>query len=426
MNKLTLDDISVRGKRVLIRVDFNVPLSKNEEGSPTVSDDTRIRAALPTIRHVLDNGGKAVLISHLGRPGGQPNPDLSLASVGNHLDTLLEERVRFSSNTVGDTVKEVIDGMSEGSVILLENTRFESGEKSNDEAFAKGLGALADVYVNDAFGTAHRAHASTAGVARFVDTAVMGRLMEKEIEALRRVRDAPEHPMIAILGGAKVSDKIGAVRNLSAAADHLLIGGAMSYTFLKALGRGVGDSRVEEDRLDAAATLYNDAGGRIVLPSDHVVAAEIDAGAETEVVSGDIDEGLMGLDIGPDTVDTFRETLEGAETVVWNGPMGVFEKEPFAQGTMAIAEAVAEATDAGAFSVVGGGDSVAALSAAGCTDRISHVSTGGGAMLTFLEGAPLPGIDALTDAAPGADDPGADDPGADPKPSGDDTAGNDA
>ena len=398
MPTLTLDDVDVRGKRVLIRVDFNVPLDTSEDGSPAVADDTRIRAALPTIRHVLDNNGKAILISHLGRPGGQPNPDLSLAAVGDHLGTLLDERVRFSSNTVGDTVEEVIAGMNDGSVILLENTRFSPGEKANDEGFSKSLAALADIYVNDAFGAAHRAHASTAGVASFVDVAVMGRLMESEIEALGRVRDNPTHPMVAILGGAKVSDKLGTIRALSSTADRVLIGGAMSYTFLKALGHEVGASRVEEDRLETAESLYEDAEGCLELPSDHVVAEALDEDAEGSVVEGDIPEALMGLDIGPSTIEDYREIIAGAETIVWNGPMGVFEIEQFAEGTMAIAEAVADATDEGAFSVVGGGDSVSALARSGFTDRISHVSTGGGAMLTFLEGESLPGIAALSDA----------------------------
>jgi phosphoglycerate kinase len=397
MNKLTLDDIDVRGKRVLVRVDFNVPLTETEDGTPEVADDTRIRAALPTIRQILDEGGRAILISHLGRPGGQPNPDLSLACVGDYLGTLIEERVRFSSNTVGDTVKEVVDGMGDGSVILLENSRFEPGEKSNDEDFAKQLAELADVYVNDAFGTAHRAHASTAGVAKFVDVAAMGRLMEREVEALTKVRDHPESPTVAILGGAKVSDKIGTVRRLSKTSDHILIGGAMSYTFLSALGHDVGASRVEDDRMETAETLYDESDGKIVLPSDHVVAAEIDEDADTQTVEDTIPEGMMGLDVGPDTIEAYRETILSANTIIWNGPMGVFEMEAFASGTMAIADAVADATDDGAFSVVGGGDSVAALAKSGCTDRISHVSTGGGAMLTLLEGSPLPGIDALTD-----------------------------
>ena len=398
MQKLTLDDIDVRGKRVLIRVDFNVPLNTSEDGSPCVADDTRIRAALPTLRHVLDHGGKAILISHLGRPSGQPDPDLSLACVADHLGTLIDERVRFSSNTVGDTVGDVIDGMGDGSIILLENTRFDPGEKSNEEGFAKALASLADVYVNDAFGAAHRAHASTAGVARFVETAAMGRLMEKEIEALTRVRDHPEHPMVAILGGSKVSDKLGTIRALSTTADHLLIGGAMSYTFLQVLGHEVGASRIEADRLETAESLYEEAEDTLLLPSDHVVADAPEAEAEASVVEGDLPEDKMGLDIGPATIETYRNAILDAATIVWNGPMGVFEIEQFAQGTMAIAQATADATDDGAFSVVGGGDSVSALGQSGCTDRISHVSTGGGALLTFLEGAPLPGIDALTDA----------------------------
>ena len=397
MQKLTLDDVDVRGKRVLIRVDFNVPLDTGENGSPCVEDDTRIRAALPTIRQVLDDGGKAVLISHLGRPGGQPDPDLSLACVGDHLGTLIEERVRFSSNTVGETVEEIVNGMGNGSVILLENTRFDAGEKSNDDTFAQALADLTDVYVNDAFGAAHRAHASTAGVAEHVDVAVMGRLMEKEIEALTRVRDHPEHPTVAILGGSKVSDKLGTIEALSKTADHLLIGGAMTYTFLKALGHEVGTSRFETDRLETAESLYEQAGDTLHLPGDHVVAEAAEADAVPSVAS-DIPEDKMGLDIGPDTIDAYRGLILDASTVVWNGPMGVFEIDQFAEGTMAIAEAVADATDDGAFSVVGGGDSVSALSQSGCTDRISHVSTGGGALLTFLEGAPLPGIDALTDA----------------------------
>jgi phosphoglycerate kinase len=398
MQKLTLDDVDLQGKRVLIRVDFNVPLDTAEDGSPCVGDDTRIRAALPTLRHVLDHGGKAILVSHLGRPGGQPDPDLSLACVADHLGTLIEERVRFSSNTVGDTVEEIINGMSDGSVILLENTRFDSGEKANDETFSKALANLADIYVNDAFGAAHRAHASTAGVAEFVDVAVMGRLMEEEIEALTRVRDNPEHPMVAILGGSKVSDKLGTIRALSETADHLLIGGAMSYTFLQVLGHEVGTSRVEADRLETAQELYDQAEGTLKLPTDHVVAEALEADAEASIVEGDIPDDKMGLDIGPATIDAYQRHIRDAATVVWNGPMGVFEQEQFAKGTMAIAEAVADATDDGAFSVVGGGDSVSALTQSGCTDRISHVSTGGGALLTFLEGAPLPGIESLTDA----------------------------
>lgn len=397
MNKLTLDDITLQGKRVLVRVDFNVPLERNDQGAQAVADDTRIRAALPTIREILDADGKAILISHLGRPGGQPDPDYCLAPVGDRLEELLEERVRFSSNTTGSAVMDVINGMPDGSVILLENTRFEPGEKSNDASFAQALGQLADTYVNDAFGAAHRAHASTAGVAKYVEQAAMGRLMEKEVEALTRVRDNPESPAAVILGGAKVSDKMGVIDALARTADDILIGGAMSYTFLRATGQNVGSSRVEEDRLERAQALYEQAQDKISLPSDHVIATEMEADAESSTVTGDIPDGYMGLDIGPQTIGSFTDVIDQAATVIWNGPMGVFEMEPFANGTREIAEALAEATDRGAYTVVGGGDSVSALVQSGHTDRISHVSTGGGAMLTLLEGETLPGLDALTD-----------------------------
>lgn len=397
MNKLTLNDIDLRGKRVLVRVDFNVPLEDTGNGARAVADDTRIRAALPTIRRILDANGKAILMSHLGRPGGQPDPAYSLACVATRLEEILGERVRFSSNTTGPAVKDVIDGMPEGSVILLENTRFEPGEKSNDDDFAAALAELADVYVNDAFGAAHRAHASTAGVAKQVPQAAMGLLMERELEVLTKVRDHPEQPLVVILGGAKVSDKIGVIANLSGNARRVLIGGAMSYTFLKALGHEVGASRVEEDRLDRAEELYEQADSKLMLPTDHVVAEELSEDAEPQTVDGDIPEGLMGLDIGPATIDAYREAFSDAQTIIWNGPMGVFEIEQFAHGTMAIAEALADATDRGAYTVVGGGDSVAALSKSGCANRISHVSTGGGAMLELLEGKTLPGVAALTD-----------------------------
>ena len=399
MPKLTLDDVSLQGKRVLIRVDFNVPLSHPDDSNrAVVADDTRIRAALPTIRHVLDQGGKAVLISHLGRPGGKPDPGLSLAAVADHLDTLLDERVRFSSNTTGDAVEEAIDGMGNGCVILLENTRFDPGEKSNSNDFADALAALADVYVNDAFGAAHRAHASTAGVAARVTPAVMGRLMEREVDVLTRVRDEPNPPLVAILGGAKVSDKMGTVRRLAQNAEHILIGGAMAYTFMKAQGQKVGDSMVEEDRLNQADELADEASTILHLPTDHVHAASFEQTEADGVSTGAIPDGHLGLDIGPATVKAYTDLIAEANTIIWNGPMGVFEKEAFAQGTLAIADAVAEATDNGAFSVVGGGDSVSALNQSGQADRISHVSTGGGAMLTLLEGAALPGLEALTNA----------------------------
>ncbi len=400
MTKLTLNDIDVTGKRVLVRVDFNVPLAEANDGTKTVADDTRIRAALPTIRSIIHGGGKAILISHLGRPGGQPDPAYSLAPVAERLEELLGERVRFSSNTTGGAVQDVIDSMPDGSVILLENTRFEPGEKSNDDEFAEALAELADVYVNDAFGTAHRAHASTAGVARFVPQAAMGLLMQEEIEVLTRVRDNPEHPFVVVLGGAKVSDKIGVIDALSKTADRLLIGGAMSYTFLMAQGRKIGASLVEEDCLERTRSMLEAVGEKLMLPTDHVVAEKMEADAETQVVEGDIPDGFMGLDIGPATIEAYTRAFDGAATIVWNGPMGVFEMEPFAGGTMAIARALAEATERGAYTVVGGGDSVAALAKSGYTDAINHVSTGGGAMLELLEGKPLPGVEALTDKQP--------------------------
>ena len=400
MNKLTLNDIKVSGQRVLVRVDFNVPLNEDETGAPVVADDTRIRAALPTIRTIVNANGKAILISHLGRPGGQPDPSYSLAPVAERLEELLDKRVRFSSNTTGQAVQDVIDSMPEGSVILLENTRFEPGEKANDEGFAQELAALAEVYANDAFGAAHRAHASTARVEHFVPQAAMGLLLQEEVEVLTAVRDNPEHPFIVVLGGAKVSDKIGVIDALSETANRLLVGGAMSYTFLKANGHTVGTSLVEEDRIERTKAMLDRVGDKLLLPMDHIVAEEMDPDAETQTVQGNIPDGWMGLDIGPESIQAFTEAFDGAATIVWNGPMGVFEMEPFAEGTMAIARALAQATEDGAYTVVGGGDSVAALSASGFTDAISHVSTGGGAMLELLEGKALPGVEALTDQQP--------------------------
>ncbi|ACY48684.1 phosphoglycerate kinase [Rhodothermus marinus] len=397
LRKLTIDDLDVKGKRVLVRVDFNVPLKEDEQGNLVVADDTRIREALPTIRALMQAGAKVILMSHLGRPKGQPDPKYSLAPVARRLEELLGVRVRFVSNIVGEAVRQAINSMPEGGVILLENTRFHPGETKNDPELARQLAELADVYVNDAFGSAHRAHASTEGVAHYVKQAAMGYLMKREVEYLSRLLENPEHPFVAILGGAKVSDKIGVIKNLLPRVDRLLIGGAMSYTFLKALGHNVGASRVEEDRLEEARQLYEEAQGKILLPVDHVVAPEFSNEAPAQVVEGDIPDGLMGLDIGPKTIERYREEILQARTVVWNGPMGVFEMPNFAKGTFAIAEALAEATDRGALTVVGGGDSVAAITQAGYADRVSHVSTGGGAMLEFLEGKELPGLVALTD-----------------------------
>lgn len=392
MSKLTLEDLDVRGKRVLVRVDFNVPLHDG-----VVGDDTRIRAAIPTIQYILEREGKAILISHLGRPKGEPDPALSLGPVAERLQDLLSERVRFVSNTTGAAVREAIAELPVGGVILLENTRFHPGEKMNAPEFASELASLADVYVNDAFGSAHRAHASTDGVARKVKHAALGLLLKKEIEVLSKLIEDPEHPYVAVLGGAKVSDKIGVIENLLGRVDSLLVGGAMSYTFLKALGHEVGDSRVEEDKLEIAAELYERAGGKIKLPIDHVAARAFDNEAEHRTVDDSILPGEMGLDIGGKTVEDYREIVVSAKTAVWNGPMGVFEMPNFAKGTFAMAEALAEATDHGALTVVGGGDSVAAITQAGYESRVSHVSTGGGAMLEFLEGKTLPGIAALSD-----------------------------
>ena len=396
MSKLTLDDLDVAGKRVLVRVDFNVPLEE-ENGNQQVADDTRIRAALPTIRAITEAGGKTILMSHLGRPGGEPDPSLSLAPVAQRLQELIGQRVRSVSNITGPTVQEVANGMPEGGIMLLENTRFHPGEKANDESLARELAELADLYVNDAFGAAHRAHASTEGVAHYVRQAAMGKLVESELKALSKLKNDPEQPFVAVMGGAKVSDKIGVIETLLDKVVRLLVGGAMSYTFLKAQGYDIGDSRVEEDKVEQARSMLDEADGKIVVPTDHVVADEFSNDAEHKVVEGDIPDGYMGVDIGPDTIDTYQNALSSASTIVWNGPMGVFEMSNFARGTRAIAEAAAEATDRGAFTVIGGGDSVAAINEAGYADRISHVSTGGGAMLAFLEGKTLPGIAALTD-----------------------------
>jgi phosphoglycerate kinase len=396
MPYLSIDDLDLRGQRVLVRVDFNVPLKDNGSGTQAVTDDTRIRAALPTIRKITNAGGKAILMSHLGRPKDGPDPKYSLAPVAAHLQGLVDAPVVFVNATTGPAAKDAIDGAPGGSIILLENTRFLKGETKNDESISKDLAALADVYVNDAFGSAHRAHSSTEGVAHKVGQAAMGYLLQREVAYLSRLLESPERPFVAVLGGAKVSDKIGVIQNLLGKVDRLLIGGAMSYTFLKALGHGTGSSRVEEDRLEEARALYEQAGGRIQLPTDHIVATAFDNDAESRIVEGDISEGEMGLDIGPATIQAYREALLAAKTVVWNGPMGVFEMPNFARGTFAIAETLAEATGKGALTVVGGGDSVAAIAQAGYEDKVSHVSTGGGAMLEYLEGITLPGVAALT------------------------------
>ncbi|MBO6576768.1 MAG: phosphoglycerate kinase [Rhodothermales bacterium] len=393
MNKLRLKDLAVGDRKVLVRVDFNVPLD-----GTTVTDDTRIRAALPTIMSITERGGAAILCAHLGRPKGEPDPKYTLAPVASHLAGLLGRPVHFVTSLTGESARAYAEDLQPGEVLLLENTRFDARETSNDPSLGRELAALADVYVNDAFGAAHRAHASTEGVTHFLEQSAMGLLVEKEVDYLGQLLGEPERPFVAVIGGAKVSDKIGIIEKLLERVDTLLVGGGMAYTFLRAQGLATGNSLVEEDKIDLARELLDRAGDRIRIPSDHVIANRFAADADRQVVSGAIPDGWMGLDIGPETVAAYSKIVEDAKTVVWNGPMGVFEMEAFAGGTNAIADALAASTDSGCLSVVGGGDSVAAVTQAGYEERLSHVSTGGGAMLEFLEGKVLPGIAALTEA----------------------------
>jgi phosphoglycerate kinase len=389
MNKQSVRDLDVGGKRVLVRVDFNVPVKDGE-----VTDDTRIRRALPTIRHLLKGGARPVLISHLGRPKGEPDQKYAMEPVAARLQELLGEPVEKLDAAVGPEVVEALDDWDGRGVVLLENSRFYPGETSNDPRFADQLAALADLYVDDAFGAAHRAHATTVGVPERLPAAA-GLLMEEEIDYLDKVLEDPERPFVAILGGAKVSDKLGVIESLLGTADSLLVGGAMGFTFFQALGYETGDSLVEEDYLQEAKRLMEEAGDRLVLPVDVVVAEAMEEGAESETVAVDgIPPGKMGLDIGPETVALFEGHISGASTIFWNGPMGVFEIDAFAKGTEGVARAVAES---GATSVVGGGDSVAAVNKLGLEERMSHISTGGGASLEYVEGKELPGIAVLPD-----------------------------
>ena len=389
MNKRSVRDLDVRDKRVLVRVDFNVPVQDGE-----VTDDTRIRRALPTIRHLLEEGARPILISHLGRPKGEPDPKYAMDPVAARLQELLGEPVKKLDAAVGPEVEEALEDWDGRGVVLLENSRFYPGETSNDPEFAGQLAALADLYVNDAFGAAHRAHATTVGVAERLPAAA-GLLMEEEIDYLDKVLKDPERPFVAILGGAKVSDKLGVIESLLATADSLLIGGAMCFTFFKAQGYEIGNSLVEDDYLEEAKRLMEEAGDRLVLPVDVVVAEAMEEDAESETVPVDgIPAGKMGLDIGQKTVDLFSEHISGASTIFWNGPMGVFEIDAFAKGTEGVARTVAES---GVTSVVGGGDSVAAVNTLGLEDRMSHISTGGGASLEYVEGKELPGIAVLPD-----------------------------
>jgi phosphoglycerate kinase len=387
----TVDQIDLKGKRVFIRVDFNVPMDEKNR----VTDDTRILLSLPTIRFAREASGKVILASHLGRPKGKKDPKFSLAPVAERLSQLLGIKVALATDCIGEEVQKQIGGMRGGEILLLENLRFHPEEEKNEEGFSKALASLCDVYVNDAFGTAHRAHASTEGMTRFVKIVAAGFLMMKEVESLEKALVSPQKPFVAILGGAKVSDKIGVIQNLLDRVTTLLIGGGMAYTFLKAEGFQIGKSLVEEDQIGFSLNLLEKAKGKIkfFLPSDHIAAERMDVQAKREIVKNDkIPSGWVCLDIGPETVKTFSEEIKSAKTIVWNGPMGVFEMEPFSQGTFAIAKAIANSS---AFSIVGGGDSVAAVNKAGVADRISHISTGGGASLEFLEGKKLPGIEAL-------------------------------
>src|SRR5512140_819993 len=388
MAKLSIRDLNLKNKRLFIRVDFNVPLAS---GGQEITSDKRIKASLPTIRYALEHGAGLVLASHLGRPKGKPNPEMSLKPVAKRLEELLGRPVKMAPDCIGPEVEAMKP--APGEVLLLENVRFHPEEEKNDPEFAKKLAALCDLYVNDAFGSAHRAHASTEGMIRFVPKAAAGLLMEQELKYLGMATSHPERPCVAILGGAKVSDKIEVIENLMKFVDKLLIGGAMAYTFLKAKGAPTGKSLVEQDKVELAKTLMDQAGDRLVLPSDPVVAEVLAAGAANEAVEI-IPEGKMGLDIGPRTVAAYEAVIAGAKMIIWNGPMGVFEKPPFDKGTVALAKAVAAAD---AVSVVGGGDSEKAVKSAGVADKIAHISTGGGASLEFLSGLVLPGVAALND-----------------------------
>jgi phosphoglycerate kinase len=392
MGKITLRDLELKNKKVLVRADFNVP----QDAALNITDDTRIRATLPTIKYILQNAAaKLILMSHLGRPDGKVVEKYSLKPVAERLKELLGEPVKFLNDCVGDNIKKEI-ASSQEKVILLENLRFHAEEEANDASFAKQLASLADIYVNDAFGTAHRAHASTEGVAHFLKAAA-GFLLEKEIQYLGQAVQNPQRPFMVILGGAKVSDKIGMIENLLSKCDAILIGGGMAYTFLKAQGRTIGNSKLEKDKIDLAKEILDKAKGlgkEILLPCDHLVVDKVDPSAKTELVGVDIPEGKIAVDIGPKTISLFKDRLKSAKTIVWNGPLGIFEMEPFSHGSLEIAKFISTLQ---CTSIIGGGDTAAAIAKFKLEDKMTHISTGGGASLEFLEGKVLPGIAALTD-----------------------------
>ena len=395
MKKLTIENVELKNKRVLVRVDFNVPLDKNQN----VTDDTRIKASLPSINKIISEGGKAILMSHLGRPKGEKNPEFSLKPVAAKLAELIGKDVGFTNECIGTEVNEAIDSMEQGDVVLLENVRFHSGETKNDPDFAGKLALLGDVYINDAFGSAHRAHASTEGVTKYIETCAAGYLMEKELDYLGAALANPKKPYCAVLGGAKISGKIDVINNLLDKVDTLIIGGGMAFTFFKAQGKEIGNSLLEEEKLELAGEILqkiDSSNTRLLLPVDVVVASEFNNESYAETVAVEnIPANKMGLDIGAETIKLFSDELLQSKTIVWNGPMGVFEMDNFSKGTFAIADALSRATLNGAITVIGGGDSAAAISKAGLSGNVSHVSTGGGASLEFLEGKTLPGVAAL-------------------------------
>ncbi|MGE5351731.1 MAG: phosphoglycerate kinase [Acidobacteriota bacterium] len=398
MNKLSIDQVDLKGKRVLVRVDFNVPLDENLN----ITDDIRITSSLPTIKKIINEGGKVILMSHLGRPKGQPNPKYSLKPAAKRLSELLGKEVKMAPDCVGPEAKNLVNSMKDGDVVLLENLRFHAEEEKNNPEFAKELSELGDVYINDAFGSAHRAHASTEGVTKYIQVNAAGYLMQKELDYLGKAISEPERPYCAILGGAKISGKIDVIQNLFPKVDTLIIGGGMAYTFYKAMGYEIGKSLLEEEKIDLAKEILEKAKNskvNFMLPVDVVVTSEFSNDSPSEVVSiQNIPADKMGMDIGPKTVELFKAEVLKSKTIIWNGPMGVFEFDNFAKGTNAIAEALVEATEKGATTIIGGGDSAAAIKKAGLEEKVSHVSTGGGASLEFLEGKTLPGVAALNDA----------------------------